>query len=132
MVCASPLTLKLCETAVAAAYVELPACVACMVQVPEVIKVAVVLETVQTLEVVEAKLTARPELAEAESVSGVPTVCAAGAVKVMVCAVRLVPPPLVEPPPPPPQADRDTATDKTTPRLQILLQNIKYLHNTDS
>jgi hypothetical protein len=45
-----------------------------MAQVPEVSMVAVVPETVQTLAVVEPKLTARPELAVAESVSGVPTV----------------------------------------------------------
>jgi hypothetical protein len=42
---------------------------------------------VQTPVVVEAKLTARPEVAVAESVSGVPTVCAPGLAKVMVCAV---------------------------------------------
>jgi len=50
-------------------------------------KVAVVPETVQTLVVVDAKLTARPEEAVAERASGVPTVCVAGAAKVMVCAV---------------------------------------------
>jgi hypothetical protein len=47
------------------------------VQVPAATKIAAVgevVETVQTLWVVEAKLTARPELAVAESVSGVPTV----------------------------------------------------------
>jgi hypothetical protein len=48
--------------------------------------VAVVPETVQTLAVVEAKLTARMELAVAESVSGVPTVCAAIGPKVIVWA----------------------------------------------
>jgi hypothetical protein len=45
-----------------------------MVQVPAVSMVAVVPETVQTLAVVEPKLTAKLELAEAESVNGVPTV----------------------------------------------------------
>ena len=45
-----------------------------MVQVPEAMKLAVVPETVQTEGVVEAKLTVRPEVADAESVSGVPTV----------------------------------------------------------
>ena len=44
-----------------------------MVQVPGVRKVTVPFETVQTDCVVDAKLTKRPELAEAESVSGVPT-----------------------------------------------------------
>ena len=48
--------------------------------------VAVVPETVQMLVVVEVKVTARPELAVAESVSGVPTVCVPGLAKVMVCA----------------------------------------------
>jgi hypothetical protein len=85
MVCACPFTVKLCDTGVAAAYVELPACVAWMVQVPEVSIVPVVPETVQTDEVIEAKLTVRPEVDEAESVSGVPTVCVPGLLKVMVC-----------------------------------------------
>ena len=48
--------------------------------------VAVVPETVQMLVMVEVKLTPRPELAVAESVSGVPTVCVPGFAKVMVCA----------------------------------------------
>ena len=47
---------------------------------------AVVPETVQTLAVVELKLTGKLELAVAESVSGVPTVWVAIAPKVMVCA----------------------------------------------
>jgi hypothetical protein len=45
-----------------------------MVQAPAAMNVAVVPETVQTEDAVETKLTAKPELAEAESVSGVPTV----------------------------------------------------------
>jgi len=68
--------------------VLLPACDAVMEQVPAVRKVAVVPLTVQTLVVVEAKLTVRPELAVAESVNGVPTVCAPGLAKVIVCWVR--------------------------------------------
>jgi hypothetical protein len=47
--------------------------------------VAVVPETVQTEEVVDAKVTPKPELAVAESVSGVPTVCVEIVLKVMVC-----------------------------------------------
>ena len=77
MVCGWPLTVMFCGTIVAAAKVELPVCVAWIVQVPAATKIAAVgevVETVQTLWVVEAKLTARPELAVAESVSGVPTV----------------------------------------------------------
>ena len=89
MVCDLPFTEKLCETGVAAAYVLLPACVAWIVHVPEAMNVAVVPLTVHTLVVCEAKLTARPELAVAESVSGVPTVCVPGLLKVIVCGVKL-------------------------------------------
>ena len=60
-----------------------------MVQVPMAIIEAVVPDTVQMLVVCELKLTARPEEAEAESASGVPTVCAPGLLKVMVCVARL-------------------------------------------
>ena len=63
----------------------MPVCVAWMVQVPEAIKVAAVPLTVQMLVVVEANQTAKPELAVAESVSGVPTVCVPGLAKVMLC-----------------------------------------------
>jgi hypothetical protein len=55
------------------------------VQVPAAINVAVVLETVQMLAVVDVKVTAKPELAVAESDNGIPTVCVPGFVKVMVC-----------------------------------------------
>ena len=41
------------------------------------------------LVVCEAKLTVNPELAVATSVSGVPTVCVPGLLKVIVCGVRL-------------------------------------------
>jgi hypothetical protein len=51
--------------------------------------VAVVPETVQTLVVVETKLTVRPEVAVAESVSGVPTVWAAIGPKLIVCSMPL-------------------------------------------
>ena len=57
-----------------------------MVQVPEAMNVAVAPETVQVLVVVEAKVTDRPEVAVAASVSGAPTVCAAIVGKVIVCA----------------------------------------------
>ena len=61
-----------------------------MVQVPAVTKLAVktvAVEplTVQTLAACEAKLTGKPELAVAESVSGVPTVWVPGVVNVIVC-----------------------------------------------
>lgn len=56
-----------------------------MVQVPAAINVAVVPETVQMLVVVDVKVTAKPELAVAESDSGTPTVWVPGFVKVMAC-----------------------------------------------
>jgi hypothetical protein len=68
----------------------LPACEAVIEQVPAVRKVAVAPLTVHTLGVVEAKETVSPEVAVAESVNGVPTVCVPGLAKVMVCAVRTV------------------------------------------
>src|SRR5579863_5693628 len=82
---AAAFTVKLCETGTAAAYCALPACVAWIVQVPASRKVAVVPLTVQTLVVCDAKPTVNPELAVADSVSGVPTVCVLGLVKVIVC-----------------------------------------------
>ena len=61
-----------------------PAWDAVMVQVPEARREAVPAETVQTLKVVEAKLTGSPEEAVAVSVRVVPTACAAIGPKVMV------------------------------------------------
>ena len=66
----------------------LPGCVAWIVHVPEAINVAVVPLTVQMLVVCEANETASPELAVATNVSGVPTVCAPGLLKVIVCGIR--------------------------------------------
>ena len=60
-----------------------------MVHVPAVTNVTVVPLTVQTLAVCDAKLTARLELAVADSARGVPTVCVAGALNVIVCASAL-------------------------------------------
>ena len=54
-------------------------------QVPGATKVAVVPLTVQTPFVCEVNITVNPELAVADSVSGVPTVCVAGALNVIVC-----------------------------------------------
>jgi hypothetical protein len=56
-----------------------------MVQAPGVRNVAVVPATAQTMAVWEANVTVKPELAVAESVRGIPTVCVAGALKVIVC-----------------------------------------------
>jgi hypothetical protein len=55
--------------------------------VPAARNLAVVPEVVQTVCVVEAKLTVRPDVADAVSVSGVPTVCVAGIANVIICAV---------------------------------------------
>jgi hypothetical protein len=66
MVCVSLLTVKLCDTDGAAAYVLLPACDAVMVQVPPPMSAADEPETVHTLAVADLNVTARPELAVAE------------------------------------------------------------------
>lgn len=79
-------TVKLCDTAVAAAHVLLPACAAWIVHVPAVKNVAVVPLTVHTLVVVDANDTVSPELAVADKVNGVPTVCVPGFANVIVCA----------------------------------------------
>ena len=65
----------------------LPLCEAVIEQVPAAMNVAVVPLIVHMVCVVDAKLTVSPELAVAESVSGVPTVCAPGFAKVIVCAI---------------------------------------------
>ena len=54
-------------------------------QVPGVTKVAVVPLILQTTAVSEANVTVKPELAVADSARGVPTVCVAGALNVIVC-----------------------------------------------
>lgn len=79
--------MKLRVTSAAAVKLPLPGKLAFMVQVPVAPNVAVAPETVQTLGVVEAKETGRPELAVAESASGTPTVCVPGLLNVMNCAV---------------------------------------------
>jgi hypothetical protein len=58
-----------------------------MVQVPLATNVAVVPVTVQMVLVTEVKVTGKLEVAVAESVSGVPTVCADIGLKVMVCGL---------------------------------------------
>ncbi len=54
-------------------------------QVPDVTNEAVVPLTVQTLVVCETKLTGKPEVAVAVSVSGEPTVWVPGLLNVIVC-----------------------------------------------
>lgn len=79
------LTMKLRVTGAAAAKVTLsPGCVAVMVHRPEVTNVVVVPETVHTDEVDEVNITAKPEVAVAESVRGVPRTWVPGLLKVMV------------------------------------------------
>jgi hypothetical protein len=90
IVCGSGSTVKLRETGAAAAQMLLPACEAWMVQVPAATKLVMKTVagepfTVQTPVVSEAKLTARPELAEAESVSSAPAVWVPGVLNVIVC-----------------------------------------------
>src|ERR1700691_2255178 len=80
------LTKKLCETGGAGAKVALsPGWVAVMLQVPASRNVMFAPDTVQTLVVVDAKATVKPEVAVAVSVNGVPTTCVPGLLKVMVC-----------------------------------------------
>ena len=60
-------------------------------QVPDIRKVAVVPLTVQTLAVLDAKLTVNAgALVVPISVSGVPTVCVPGLAKVIVCGVNVL------------------------------------------
>ena len=68
----------------------MPACVACRMQVPAMSSEALPLATVQMVGVVEAKLTGRPEVAVALSVSGDwANVALAGLVKVIVWATAV-------------------------------------------
>src|SRR5271165_567282 len=62
-----------------------------MVQVPALTRVAVVPETVQIVGVADVKLTVRPELAEALSVSGLPWTWDGMALNVMVCGFNTEP-----------------------------------------
>ncbi len=77
-------TLKLCRTGWAAAYVELPACEAQMVQIPVLRSVATVPEMVHMSVVAELKLTGNWELAVATRLSCVPCNWVAMGLKVMV------------------------------------------------
>jgi hypothetical protein len=101
------------------------------VHVPAETKVAVEIETVQTPKVDEAKLTAKPEVAVAESVSGVPTVCVPGVTKLIVCERGVTPPTVLPPLPqlmmaklvktPLRQANNPSAMDKRERRSCLLL-----------
>ncbi len=80
-----PFTANVCRTGVAANQVLSPACVAVILQLPIALNVAVVPETSHTLWVDDVYVTARPEVAVAVSVKGVPTICVPGLEKVIVC-----------------------------------------------
>ena len=78
--------MKLCETSLAAVQLASPAWLAVIEQVPIWRSVSEVPETVQTLVVVEAKATVRPEVAVADKVSGEAESEALGnAAKLIVC-----------------------------------------------
>lgn len=80
-------TVKLRDTIAAASKAVLPAWLAVTAQVPALTSVTVVPLTVQTLGVVDAKDTARAELAVALRAGGAtPQLVLAGLAKVMVCA----------------------------------------------
>lgn len=82
-------------------------------QVPTPTSVKVVPLTVQTAGVVDAKVTARPELAVALKAAGAkPKVCPAGAAKVMLWAAGCGAGSL---PPPPPQALSAATASNTNP-----------------
>jgi len=76
--------MKLVPTAVAAAYTVFPLCVTSIEQVPVAMNEAVLPDTVHTAAVVDLKLTANPELAEATRLSVVPSVWLAIFPKVIV------------------------------------------------
>ena len=106
-------TAKVLDTAVAGWKLLLPAWLAEMVQLPTPSKVKLVPLTLQTAGVVDASVTARPELAVALKAVGVtPKVCPAGAAKVMLCAAGCGAGSL---PPPPPQALSAAAASNINP-----------------
>lgn len=85
MLCEAAATLKVLDTVGAAAKVELPGWLALRLQLPAATKVRVLPVTAHTPGVVEAKLTASPELAVADRAAGVvPSVCEPGDGKLMV------------------------------------------------
>ncbi len=87
IVCVAVNTWNDCTTGVAAAKLGLPAWLAESVQVPADTNVSVVPATVQTVGVVDTKLTGKPDEAVATSApAGVPMVLLPGDVKMMVCA----------------------------------------------
>jgi hypothetical protein len=85
------LTVKLWVMAVAGKKSALPTWVAWMVQVPTVTTLTVAPETVQTPVVVDAKLTGKPELADAFTANGAtPNVWFANAANEIVCGAGLM------------------------------------------
>ena len=73
-------------TGVAGAYVKFPAWLAVIEHVPSVNSVTVAPDTVQTVRLLEANVTANPELTVAVKTNGAaPKVCPLGFVNVIVC-----------------------------------------------
>ena len=86
MVSVLVVTVKLCDTSVAAVNSVLPAWLAVMVHVPVLITVTVVPDTVHTLVVADAKVTVSADDAVADTVKGeTPYTRSANAPNVMVC-----------------------------------------------
>lgn len=89
MDCAAGTTVKLRATMAAAAKVVLPGWLAVTEQLPALSKVTVVPLTLQTLGVVDAKDTARPDVDVAVNAgAATPQLALAGVAKVMDCAVK--------------------------------------------
>ncbi len=81
----APNTVNVCVTGVAGAYVELPAWLALMEQVPSPESVTVTPETLQTAVLMEPNATGNPELALALKLKGAaPRISVASVPKVMV------------------------------------------------
>jgi hypothetical protein len=79
---------KLCVTGIAAVYVAFPACVAVIEQVPTANTITIVPAAAQMAGVVEAKLTASPELADAvRANAGRPKLTLPGWGNEIVCAM---------------------------------------------
>ena len=115
MVCAAAATVKVFVTGVAAVKPVLPAWLAVTEQMPAPTTVRTVPLTVHTDGVVDAKLTLRPEVAVATSVSGAtPKVWLASAAKLMLCATGCA---SGSPPPPPHEPSATTASRAQTRRV---------------
>ena len=106
MVCAAAVTVKLLDTAEAAAKVALPAWLAPTVQLPTLSRVRAELLTMHTTGVLDVRVTAKPDDEVATKAIGVlEKLWLPGAAKLIVCAASAAG---ASPPPPPPQALKRT------------------------